>query len=219
MLLPTYKAVGLVSLLAIACSRSAESQQAGSERSRRREAPRTSRCDESGALAPSRVGPLRVGMSLDSVRKVCVVTSDIAVAEYRARLLRVPAGPDTIQVWSYGRVIDWMEVPSPLFRTSDSLGVGVRIGQLLRLPDLTGGVGDGDDAYVVYARSGPVCGLSFWLDATTARAMAGATDVRAGLTPHSASGYVRSVDVRGDCKPAAGVRPPNDALQQASGRW
>src|SRR5574342_445772 len=107
MLLPTYKAVGLVSLFVFACSRSAESQETGSERSRGRDAPRTSRCDEPGALAPSRAGPLRVGMSLDSVRQVCVVTSDIAVTEYRARVLRVPAGPDTIQVWSYGRVIDW----------------------------------------------------------------------------------------------------------------
>jgi hypothetical protein len=69
-----------------------------------------------------------------------------------------------------GRIF-WMEVSSPMFRTADPIGVGSPLGRLLERDGLSGGVGDCADADGLNATNGPACGLVFWLDSQTAKAI------------------------------------------------
>jgi hypothetical protein len=105
----------------------------------------------------------------------------------------------TVSAFVRGGRIEWLEVRSPVHRTRDSLGVGSPAELLLDLPDLTGGVGDGNGTFEVNARSGELCGLVFWLDENTATMLTAAKGDRLRHLRMRGGGRIVSIDVHGSC--------------------
>lgn len=106
------------------------------------------------------LGALRIGATLDSVRRSCRVVRD--TTEMRGeglpvRILSVVIMGDTIEAEVDSGRIWRIAVRSARFRTADSLGVGVPIGRLLAIPGIRGFTGEGT-LYLVSPRH---CGLSF----------------------------------------------------------
>lgn len=136
-------------------------------------------------------------MPADSVRLLCPVASQGEVAEYKSRYMTVPLAEGSVVVWASRGVIDWIDVTSPQFRTSDSLGVGTSLQRLMDLPVWEAGVGDGEDMLLLYTQSGDACGFTFRLDAETALKLARTSDLRGALQRLARSGRVIAVWVRG----------------------
>lgn len=111
-------------------------------------------------LLDQSIGNLRIGASVDSVKKQCRVLRDTTQLGAEGMLQRTiivafPAGLVEAEITNerVGRI----RVESPAFRTPDSLGVGSSISEILRLDDPTGGFGEGD----FYVISRKHCGLSY----------------------------------------------------------
>lgn len=106
------------------------------------------------------IGPLRIGISVDSVKKLCRVVRDtiqqgIEGMPERRITVAFPAGLVEAEIVD-GKV--WrLDIHSPEFRTPDSLGVGSTIADLLRLDEPDAGVGEG----AFYLISRKHCGQSF----------------------------------------------------------
>lgn len=161
----------------------------------------TAECDRGGVLSPSGIGPLRIGMTVDSMAKVCRVVSKRLVAEYELTIHQVRIGADTLSVWERpkGR-IELIQITSPIHRTRDSVGVGSSAQSLLDLPDVKGGVGDGTDAYAIYGQTGPLCGLVFWIDGETAEMINRTKGDGLRMLRMRGGGRIVSIDVHGACK-------------------
>jgi hypothetical protein len=108
------------------------------------------------------VGPLRIGMTVDSVSLVCAVARDTIVRDSEgmmSRVLSVPVGSDTV----FAEVVDarvWrILVRSQGLFTADSLSVGSSIATLVELPSLNPMVGEG----YLYVATPAHCGMSFRL--------------------------------------------------------
>jgi hypothetical protein len=129
-------------------------------------------CARGGPLTSNGIGPLKIGLTVDSLKKVCRVISERRLTpEYAITQFRVPVGSDTLSVYEEGGRVYWIEVQSKAFRTVDSVGVGSSLERLLTFEGLDGGVGDGDSEYELTALRSPVCGLVFWVDSKTATAI------------------------------------------------
>jgi len=106
------------------------------------------------------IGPLRIGISVDSVMKLCRVVRDtvqqgIEGMPERRITVAFPAGLVEAEIVD-GKV--WrLDIDSPAFRTRDSLGVGSTVADLLRLDEPDGGVGEG--AFFLISRKH--CGQSY----------------------------------------------------------
>jgi hypothetical protein len=177
---------------------------------RGQEATRFAACSRGGVLTSEGIGPLKIGLSPDSLRKVCRVLSERRIAEYEMTQFVVPVGSDTLLVHEQMGRAFWIAVRSGAFRTTDSLGVGSPIERLLEFASLDGGVGDGDDAYELHTRQGKHCGLVFWVDSKTAMAISdlirGNPSLRQGrpngpvlveLRRRATLGTIASIDIRG----------------------
>jgi hypothetical protein len=175
-------------------------------------APAFDACSRGGPMTPEGIGPLRIGLTSDSLKKVCRVISERRIADYAMTRFLIPVGSDTVVANEQGGHIFWIEVRSKSFRTPDSLGVGSPLGMLLTLENLDGGVGDGDDAYELNTLKGPQCGLVFWIDGQTAMAISDTARrhrelgdpkptglVLAALRQRAKVGTIVSIDIRGGC--------------------
>jgi hypothetical protein len=114
----------------------------------------------SPVLLDQSIGNLRIGASVDSVKKQCRVVRDTTQLGGEGMLERTitvafPAG--LIEAEIMNERVGRIRVESPAFRTPDSLGVGSSISEILRLDDPTGGFGEGD----FYVISRKHCGLSY----------------------------------------------------------
>ena len=123
---------------------------------------------------------------------------EVDVPTYGARLMLVSVYDDTLRVWTVRNKVDWINVGSPMLRTSDSIRVGASITGLLGYEQLEGGVGDGDDVFVLYVPSGPLCGLSFVLDPQSALALSRAQKVREAFRTIQPTPRISAVWVLGD---------------------
>lgn len=141
----------------------------------------THACLGDALLAPGRAGAIVVGMPIDSVASVCPIARRVVSPEYEAEILFIPVEADTLRVWTRASRVDWIDVSSPRYRTADSLGVAESGLRLLRLPDLGGGPGDGNDIYVLHSRAKQVCGLSFVMDRQSSESLAGTKNIRDDL--------------------------------------
>ena len=158
----TLRTVATLCALAFAATRGLGAQAKG----------RFDACARGGPLTSNGIGLLRIGLTIDSLRKVCRVASERRLTpEYDITLFRVPVGSDTLSVYEERGRIYWIEIQSTAFRTADSLGVGSSLERLLTFEGLDGGLGDGDNEYELRALRSPVCGLVFWIDAKTAIAI------------------------------------------------
>jgi len=113
-------------------------------------------------LAGNGLGNLRIGMSVVQLRAVCNVTRDSTVAHGNEglpeRRIAVAIGMDTLEALVESHAIRRLEITTPRFRTTDSLGVGSRA-DALRSLNATLAFGDRG----VFALVPAHCGLSFHL--------------------------------------------------------
>lgn len=145
----------LVSMALAACTASPEQR-----------APRaTKECGAPGNLFSGQgIGEFKVGAIVDSIRAKCDVVRDTTLAMggegQPERRLAVRIGQDTIEATVVQDRIWRIELRSPRFRTSDSLGVGSTLGELRKQPVNFLGYGEGGP-FVALPRH---CGLSFSVD-------------------------------------------------------
>ena len=161
------------------------------------QAQSTPQC-ESRLLSAKGAGAVAIGMTPDSLARVCRIVGQRKAPEYDLTIIDVLVGSDTVRAFAQRGRIAWIEVTSPRLRTTDSLGVGSSAASILHLPDVTGGPGDGTDTFALSAHSGPHCGLTFWLDSGTAEMLNAARGDRLHLLGMR-GGTVTRVDVRGAC--------------------
>lgn len=116
---------------------------------------------ESGILTGERVGAVRLGMPLDSVKLLCRVVRDTTeeMEGEPVRFLIIAVGSDTLRAEAQQDVVARVQVRSARFQTRDSVRVGVPVERLLRFKDVSAGHGEGD--YFVISDAPTVCGLSF----------------------------------------------------------
>jgi hypothetical protein len=162
----------------------------------------TAECDRGGLLTPRGIGPLAIGITDDSLARVCrIVSRDVVDG---STVLAVRVGRDTVRAFAdpVGRIA-WIEVDSPRILTRDSLGVGSSAASILHLQDVSGDAG-GTNMFALSSKSGPHCGLTFWLDARTAEMLNAARGDRLRLLGMRGGGTVIQVDIHGECRDGRG---------------
>lgn len=115
-------------------------------------------------MTGSGIGQLQIGMPADELVRQCDVATDTTVMDiegYPQRVALVASGSDTVRVEIVDDRVWRITVETPAWRTSDSLGVGSPISDLLALPEAQGFTGEGN-LVVVSPRH---CGLSFQVEA------------------------------------------------------
>ena len=123
--------------------------------------PPTCGVGTAAVLSDSGIGALRIGATIVDIRSRCMVLSEDTAApaaegQTEHRLVVVTGSTNTTAAIVDGRI--WrIYVASQLFRTSDSLGVGITVGQL-RGPEARLARGEG-----TFVLRGDHCGLSFQL--------------------------------------------------------
>ncbi len=160
----------------------------------------TTDCDRGGVLTPRGVGPLTIGMTPNSLTKVCRVIGRRGVAEYSMMIFDVRVGLDTVQAFEQQGRIAWIEVHSAGIRTRDSVGVGSGAAVILQQPDLHSGPGDGTNTFMLAPRAGAHCGLVFWLDSRTAEMLNAARGDRLRLLAMRGAGTIIQIDIHGECR-------------------
>ncbi len=161
-LMHTLVRITLVAFTAAAC-RSEQPRDHSVRVAEHRALVPASRCE--GPLFDGRgIGAFQIGMSADSIGRVCSVVRDTIEVRGEGlpvRVVAVSIGTDTVEAEiDSGRV--WrIALTQARFRTRDSLGVGVSLVRLLSLPGVHGMMGEG----ALYVVSPARCGLSFRLTA------------------------------------------------------
>jgi hypothetical protein len=144
-----------VLLLVAACSGDGKPREA---------VPPARACGSDSVLTGTGVGELRVGSTVEQLREQCDVVLDTTLQfgneGQPERRLGVKIGVDTVHATiEAGRV--WrIEVRSPRFRTSDSIGVGSTVRELSKQAVKFLGYGEGGPFVSLPTH----CGLSFELD-------------------------------------------------------
>ena len=158
----------------------------------------TTDCDRGGPLTSKGVGPLAIGMTTDSLARVCRVLSRERVDG--STRLSVRVGQDTVRAFAdpAGRIA-WIEIDSPRIRTRDSIGVGSTAASILHLPDVSGDAG-ATNTFALTPKSGPHCGLTFWLDQRTAEMLSATRGDRLRMLGMRGGGTVTQVDIHGECR-------------------
>jgi hypothetical protein len=113
-------------------------------------------------LGDERVGMVRIGASVASVTSQCRVLRDTVQPGGEGtteRRITVFFLPDSVEATIVDDRVWRIDVTSPRIRTSDSLGVGSSLGDLLRFGDAQGAAGEGR----FFVLSPSHCGLSFEL--------------------------------------------------------
>ena len=113
-------------------------------------------------ITSNAVGTLRLGLSVDSAKVICRVVRDTTMRGAEGmmeRRLLVSFGGDALDAEIVDGRVWRLDIRSAAFRTPDSLGVGSAIGDLSRLGEVRGLVGEG----VLVVVSPDRCGLSFVL--------------------------------------------------------
>ena len=156
--------LGALALVATACGAERDrAPAAGTTAGSVADTPASDACLEAGAtLTGEGVGALRIGATVQSLRERCRIVRDTTVRDIEGqpqRTLAVLAGDDTLTAEVLDDRVWRLQVTTPSPRTADSLGVGVPLERMLRLPEVRGLRGEGT-LFVVSPR---YCGLSFQL--------------------------------------------------------
>lgn len=108
------------------------------------------------------IGLLRIGASVDSVRRHCVVVRDTTVLGAEgmpARKMAIAVAADTVEAEIVDNRVWRLAVLSPHLRTTDSLGVGTPLSRFLAMKKPRAFMGEGE----VFLMLPSHCGLSFRL--------------------------------------------------------
>jgi hypothetical protein len=125
-------------------------------------------CDTTATrIEPLRLGPIRINGSVAELRRLCPTLRDTQVTEEGligattefASVLAV-AGRDVL-IYRTSGVIRRIVIEDPVFRTSDSIGVGTRVTRLLGKPDLHVVVSGASQGPYVFAWHGSECGIGY----------------------------------------------------------
>ena len=153
---------------------------------------------ELGRLTGDRVGAIRIGMTADSVKRVCRVVRDtVAMAEGDPYpVLVIAVGRDTLVAWmtDSGKV-NTVHVRSSRFAAADSLRVGMPLGRLLSYPGMVPYYGEGN--IVMFSDAPSVCGLTFIIDFGERRPPNVRDLTRETLEPFASSASIAMIVVRG----------------------
>ncbi|MGI8400208.1 MAG: hypothetical protein ACR2NS_01205 [Gemmatimonadaceae bacterium] len=115
-----------------------------------------------GILTGEGVGKLRIGESVESVRRDCTVVSDttqLGAEGMPSRIVAVLFPQDTVHAEIVDGKVWRVEIRSPHFSTADSLRVGTSLARLLKSKTPQGMTGEG----ALFVVSPDHCGLSFKL--------------------------------------------------------
>lgn len=113
-------------------------------------------------VADTAVGAIVPGRTAESIYAECTVVSDSLESWEEgipARIMRVVVGADTVIAVIDKGIVDYVFVEDSSFRTTDSFGVGSRLGDLLRLPGVSATFFEGS----FHVASSKHCGVSFRL--------------------------------------------------------
>ncbi len=113
-------------------------------------------------LSGEGVGKIRIGESVESVRRDCTVASDtteLGAEGMPSRMIAVLFPHDTVRAEIVDGRVWRIEIRSPHFSTADSLHVGTSLGRLLKSKTPKGMTGEG----ALFVVSPDHCGLSFRL--------------------------------------------------------
>jgi hypothetical protein len=108
------------------------------------------------------IGKLRIGMRADSVNSICQVALDTVrpgPEGMSQRVMMVAFPPDAVEAEIVNDSVWRLDVRTPGIRTTDSLGVGTPIAELLKHGDARGMIGEGNFVLIYRNR----CGISFIL--------------------------------------------------------
>ena len=151
---------------------------------------------EQGQLRGDRVGALRLGMSPDSVKRLCTVVRDTTEMPegQPTRVLIVATAGDTLRATLEDGKVYSVVVESPRFRLADSLHAGMPLSRVLGLPKLSGG--RGEYGLYVWSDAPETCGVSFLVRFAGRDPLI--RDVsRATLEPYAATARITQALVRG----------------------
>jgi hypothetical protein len=114
-------------------------------------------------ITGDRVGVIRIGMSLDSVRTRCRIVRDTMEMDEgeASRAVYVLVAGDTVRIDVLNNAVEFIKIRRPRFMTQDSIRTGMPVARFLigRRPQIL--VGEGK----VYLVDGTHCGNSFGLSA------------------------------------------------------
>lgn len=108
------------------------------------------------------VGKIRIGESVESVRRDCTIvrdTTELGAEGMPTRIVSVLFPRDTVEAEIVDGKVWRVAIDSPHFSTADSLRVGTSLARLLRLRRPQGMTGEG----ALFVMSPDHCGLSFRL--------------------------------------------------------
>jgi hypothetical protein len=108
------------------------------------------------------VGPIRIGVTVDSLKKLCDVvrdTTQLGGEGMMERRLTISVTPATLDAEIVNGRVWRLDISSPAFRTVDSLGVGSPLAALLRRQEPKPAAGEG----IVVVMLRDHCGMSFVL--------------------------------------------------------
>ena len=138
------------------------------------------------------IGLLRIGTSVDAIRASCTVLTERGGANDAPMIASIDLGKDTAAAEFTSGVLRRITFHHSAYRTTDSLGVGVRV---TRLMNLRGSAGLTDRGRL-YATAPAYCGLRFML-VDPAPAPPSAQSGRAALRRLSGETKVRELEVVG----------------------
>jgi hypothetical protein len=127
-----------------------------------RAGPLVTTCGDS-LLREGGIGKLRIGVSVDFVKSQCRVVKDTVqpgAEGLTERRITVAFLRDSVEAEIVDGKVWRIDVSSPAFRTSDSLGVGSSIPEVLRNDQPDGGYGE--EGFYVISRNH--CGFSYLMD-------------------------------------------------------
>jgi hypothetical protein len=113
-------------------------------------------------LSDEGVGKIRIGESIEALRRDCTVvrdTTELGAEGMPARMASVVFPRDTVEAEIVDGKVWRVAIDSPHFSTADSLHVGTPLARLLRLRTPQGMTGEG----ALFVMSPDHCGLSFRL--------------------------------------------------------
>ena len=150
-----------MALVIFACTSRQRAEDSAPTDSARVRASRSTSCGDR-LLTEEGIGPLRIGITVDSIRAACRVLTDTVMTDMEgmpSRRLAVAVAEDSVEAEIVNGKLWRISIASPRFQTSDSLGVGTPIARFKAMSGAHTMMGEGS----VFVATPSHCGMSFQL--------------------------------------------------------